>query len=113
MKGRLTIALAVVPATLATAWALAATPPAAGAAQAPATPAPKAEPAAAPAQPQTPISVVDRYCIGCHNARAKIGGVAFDTMDRTQLSHDAAIWEEAIRAWRSASLGCLALEGGM
>ena len=92
MRRNLFIALAVLPATLATAWALAATPSAV-----PQTPAPKADPAAA-AQP--PITVVDRYCIGCHNARAKIGGIAFDTLNRADLGHDAATWEEAIRRLR-------------
>jgi mono/diheme cytochrome c family protein len=99
VKRNLTIALALLPATLATAWALAATPtavPQASKAQAAKALAPKADPSAA----QSPITVVDRYCIGCHNARARIGGVAFDTMDRTAFGHDAATWEEAIRRLR-------------
>ena len=94
MRRNLVIGLAILPATLAGAWALAATPPALPQAQA--QPA-KAAPAVA-AQP--PMTVVDRYCIGCHNARAKIGGIAFDTMDRTALGHNAATWEEAIRRLR-------------
>jgi mono/diheme cytochrome c family protein len=94
LKSKLTMALAIVPATLAAAWALAATPPAT--AQAQAGKALNAKPAAAPA----PITVVDRYCIGCHNAKARIGGIAFDTLDRSALGHDAATWEEAIRRLR-------------
>ncbi|MGZ6017074.1 MAG: DUF1592 domain-containing protein [Phenylobacterium sp.] len=93
MKSKLITALAIVPATLATAWALAATPPAIRKAQPV-----KAESPAADAP--SPITVVDRYCIGCHNARAKIGGIALDSLDRTAYTHDAAIWEEAIRRLR-------------
>lgn len=102
MKGKLTIGLALVPATLATAWALAATPPAAPQAQTapPPTPAVKAQPVKADASAPPSITVINQYCVGCHNARAKIGGLAFDTLDRTAPQHDAAIWEEAIRRLR-------------
>ncbi|MGZ3401224.1 MAG: DUF1592 domain-containing protein [Caulobacteraceae bacterium] len=93
MKSKLITTLAILPATLATAWALAATPTAVRKAQPV-----KAESPAADAP--SPITVVDRYCIGCHNARAKIGGIALDSLDRTAYTHDAAIWEEAIRRLR-------------
>src|SRR3954469_46184 len=86
------MAVAFVPAALAAAGALAATPPA----KLP-SPATKTD---APAVPQPPLAVVDKYCITCHNSRAKIGGVAFDALDRKALGHDAAIWEEAIRRLR-------------
>jgi mono/diheme cytochrome c family protein len=85
----------MLPATLMSAWALGATPPAAAQAQAVKARPAKAEPAAG-----APITVVDRYCIGCHNAKARIGGIAFDTLDRTAMGHDAATWEEAIRRLR-------------
>ena len=92
MRRKLTIALAVLPVTLATAWALAATPPGASQAQ--------PQKAASPAVQPPSITVIDQYCVGCHNARAKIGGLAFDTLDRTAPGHDPAIWEEAIRRLR-------------
>jgi len=97
LKSKLTIGLAVLPATLVTAWALAASPPANSQAPAPNGQASKADP---PAVAGPPISVVDRYCIGCHNAKAKIGGIALDSLDRTNYTHDAATWEEAIRRLR-------------
>ena len=96
MKGAQTIALAILPATLAAALGLAAMPPAAAEAQ----PAKTAAPPSAQTPPKTPLAVVDQYCIGCHNGRARIGGIAFDTMDRSALGHDAATWEEAIRRLR-------------
>ena len=92
MKRKLAIGLAILPATLAAAWALAATPPVVAPAQSPK--------AASPAAAQPPVAVLDKYCVVCHNARAKTGGVAFDTMDRKALYHDAATWEEAIRRLR-------------
>ena len=97
MKRNLAIGLAILPVTLATAWALAATPPALHKAQFVKTQAAKVE---APAAPQEPLKVVDQYCIGCHNARAKIGGIALDTIDRAHLGQNAATWEEAIRRLR-------------
>jgi mono/diheme cytochrome c family protein len=111
LKSKFIIGLAVLPVTLATAWALAATPPEAQSVPAPKSQTLGAQPqdphaeaskaaAAATAGGQTPLSVVDKYCIGCHNSKAKIGGVAFDAMDRSQLWHDAATWEEAIRRLR-------------
>jgi mono/diheme cytochrome c family protein len=99
----LAIGLATVPATLAAAWALAATPPAQK------TPGEKGPAAAAKAQPakldtggaEPPsITVTNKYCVGCHNGRAKIGGVAFDTMDRAHPGLNPEIWEEAIRRLR-------------
>jgi mono/diheme cytochrome c family protein len=92
LKGKLTIALAMLPTTLAAAWALAATPPGASPVQ--------PQKALSPAAPPPSITVIDQYCVGCHNARAKIGGLAFDTLDRTAPGHDPAIWEEAIRRLR-------------
>lgn len=93
MSRKLTMALAIVPVGLASALALAATPPA----KSPGPP-PKTEAHAIVAKP--PLAVVDQYCVGCHNARAKIGGIAFDTMNRDALGHDAVIWEDAIRRLR-------------
>lgn len=97
MRRKLTIGLAMLPATLATAWALAATP--AAAPQTQAQPAQLSKTVSSTGAPPS-ITVIDQYCIGCHNARAKIGGLAFDTLDRTAPGHDPAIWEEAIRRLR-------------
>ncbi|MEO6340858.1 MAG: DUF1592 domain-containing protein [Caulobacteraceae bacterium] len=97
MSRKLTIALTIVPALLAAAWALAATPPQKlqpGKAQ------PQAMKIDAHAGLEPAWPVVDKYCLACHNSRAKIGGVAFDAMDRKTPGHDAAVYEEAIRRLR-------------
>lgn len=95
LSRKLTIALTTLSVLLVTAaLALAATPAAA----------PKSEPQASKTNPHAgagvPWAVVDKYCVACHNGRAKIGGVAFDTMDRNAIGNGAAIYEEAIRRLR-------------
>ncbi|MEO6338415.1 MAG: DUF1592 domain-containing protein, partial [Caulobacteraceae bacterium] len=90
------------PALLAGAWALAATPPdklQTSKAQPQALKV-EAHPGASAPSPNAPWATVDKYCVTCHNGRAKIGGIAFDTMDRKALGHDAAIYEDAIRRLR-------------
>ena len=44
--------------------------------------------------------MLNTYCVGCHNARLKTGGVMFDTMDIKHPAADAEIWEKALRKLR-------------
>jgi hypothetical protein len=68
---------------------------------------------AAPALLQTRAAVQDpqqallnTYCIGCHNSRAKIGGLALDSLDLQSagaagaIADNAEIWEKALRKLR-------------
>src|SRR6476659_9046259 len=41
-----------------------------------------------------PRAVLDKYYVGCHNARLKTGGLALDQLDLTRLSDHAAIAEK-------------------
>src|SRR3954464_11226282 len=45
-------------------------------------------------------TLVDTYCIGCHNSRAKIGGLALDGLDLQAPADSAEIWEKALRKLR-------------
>ncbi len=45
-------------------------------------------------------ALVDTYCVGCHNARAKVGGLALDGVDLSQPAEHADVWEKAIRKLR-------------
>jgi hypothetical protein len=45
---------------------------------------------------------VDKYCGNCHNATDWAGGVAFEVLDKQNLSDDAEVWEEAARKLRGA-----------
>ena len=45
-------------------------------------------------------AMLNTYCVGCHNARLKTGGVMFDTLDIKHPGADAAVWEKALRKLR-------------
>ena len=55
------------------------------------TPAPSATTTAGPDQYR---AMLNTYCVGCHNARAKTGGLALDGLDLKAVSNDAQIWEK-------------------
>jgi len=44
--------------------------------------------------------MLNAYCVGCHNARLKTGGVTFDTLDIKKPAADAELWEKALRKLR-------------
>jgi mono/diheme cytochrome c family protein len=48
--------------------------------------------------------LIDSYCLGCHNQRAKIGGLALDTMDLSDVSKNADVWEKAVRKLRGSQM---------
>jgi mono/diheme cytochrome c family protein len=41
-----------------------------------------------------PRALLDKYCVGCHNARLKTGGLSLETLDLSRLSDHAAIAEK-------------------
>ena len=43
---------------------------------------------------------MNTYCIGCHNSRAKVGGLGLDTLDLKAAADSAEIWEKALRKLR-------------
>ncbi|HEY2380494.1 MAG TPA: DUF1592 domain-containing protein [Terriglobia bacterium] len=38
-----------------------------------------------------------KYCVGCHNQRAKTAGLMLDSMDYSNIAKDAATWEKVVR----------------
>ncbi|HEX5229831.1 MAG TPA: DUF1592 domain-containing protein [Bryobacteraceae bacterium] len=54
-------------------------------------------PAAAPDQYHAMLST---YCFTCHNSRAKIGGLALDSLDLHNAPDNANTWEKALRKLR-------------
>ena len=56
-------------------------------------------PQAAPS-PAEYVAIVNKYCVTCHNERAKTGGLALDTIDFSNLAGRADVWEKAIRKVR-------------
>jgi hypothetical protein len=52
---------------------------------------------------QTPApggAMIEGYCVDCHNATLKTGGLAFDTLDIKHPEANAEIWEKALRKLR-------------
>ncbi len=45
-------------------------------------------------------AMVAAYCVTCHNARLKTGGLALDGLDLASPANDAQIWEKALRKLR-------------
>ncbi len=45
-------------------------------------------------------AMLNTYCIGCHNARAKVGGLALDGLNLDNAPDDAQTWEKALRKLR-------------
>src|SRR5688572_25150383 len=55
-------------------------------------------PAVAGAAPSR--ALIDTYCVGCHNQRAKVGGLALDAIDLANVDAHAEVLEEAVRKLR-------------
>ncbi len=56
--------------------------------------------AAATAEVNPHQAMVNTYCTGCHNSRAKAGGLALDGLDLRAAADNAEIWEKALRKLR-------------
>jgi tetratricopeptide (TPR) repeat protein len=57
-------------------------------------------------QPVAPIdrSVLDQYCVTCHNTKLKTAGLSLDAMDVTQVSANAEVLEKVVRKLRSGQM---------
>ena len=51
-----------------------------------------------------PRAVLDQYCVGCHNERVRTGGLALDTVDVTNPSANADVWEKVITKLRMGTM---------
>jgi len=62
----------------------------------------------AQARPDTgPIQArktLDTYCVGCHNSRAKAGGLALDTANVEAVHEHADVWEKTLRKLRGRQM---------
>lgn len=66
--------------------------------------APQQESPAAASPASSHRALVDQYCVTCHNQRSKTANVMFDTMDLSNLSKDAKVWERAVRKLRGGMM---------
>jgi len=51
-----------------------------------------------------PAAVVRQYCVGCHSAALKTGGIVLDPATLSQVPDNAETWERAIRQLRAKSM---------
>src|SRR5438132_13312270 len=64
----------------------------------------QAQPASVPVERTPQRALLDQYCVTCHNQRAKTAGVMFDTMDLSDVSKHADVWEKAVRKLRGGMM---------
>jgi hypothetical protein len=55
---------------------------------------------AAAAEVNSHQAMLNTYCTGCHNGRARVGGLALDGLDLQSAADNAEIWEKALRKLR-------------
>jgi mono/diheme cytochrome c family protein len=60
--------------------------------------------AAAPAPASPEAAFLNQYCIGCHNQRAKIGGLALDTLDVSRVGPASETWEKVVKKIRTGMM---------
>ncbi len=51
-----------------------------------------------------PRTFLDTYCVGCHNQKLRTAGLALDTVDVTNPSANAEVWEHVIRKLRAGTM---------
>ena len=49
-------------------------------------------------------ATLQQYCVTCHNARLKTGGLAIDQLDVANIRHDAEAWEQVVRRLRVGAM---------
>ena len=53
---------------------------------------------------QASRTLIDQYCIGCHNERLKTAGLMLDKLDLAQIGSNPAVWEKVARKVRSGDM---------
>src|SRR5229473_8384 len=46
-------------------------------------------------------ALVNQYCVACHNAKLKTGGLALDTVNPENTSQNSEVWEKVVRKVRA------------
>ena len=64
-----------------------------------------ARPEGAGAQTRSPEqSLVNRYCLGCHNDRAMQGGPSLEAAPLDDVAGHAEVWERVVRKLRAGAM---------
>src|SRR5260221_2673136 len=56
------------------------------------------------ATPADGQKALQQYCTGCHNAKLKTAGIAFDSLSVEKIGDDTAAWEKVVRRLRGRSM---------
>src|SRR5262245_57168183 len=60
---------------------------------------------AAAGQPAAPDpALVQKYCVTCHNARARTGGLSLEGMNPTEVATNGEVWERVARKIRGGMM---------
>jgi hypothetical protein len=51
-----------------------------------------------------PRAVLDKYCVVCHNQRAKTAGLMLDSLDLKQVGDKPEVWEKVVRKLRTGTM---------
>ena len=57
-----------------------------------------------PAPGLAPRAVLDRYCVTCHNSRAKSGGLVLEKIDLSDIGAHGDTWEKVVRKVRAGMM---------
>jgi hypothetical protein len=49
-------------------------------------------------------ALLDKYCVTCHNAKLKTGGLALDTPDLAEVPQHGEVWEKVVRKLRAGMM---------
>jgi hypothetical protein len=52
----------------------------------------------------SPRAALDQYCVSCHNNSTKIGGIALDAVDASNVAADPALWEKVVAQLRAGMM---------
>jgi mono/diheme cytochrome c family protein len=69
--------------------------------------APQASQSSAPrpvADASSQRQLLNRYCVTCHNARAKVGGLVLENMDLADVGAHGEVWEKVVRKLRAGMM---------
>jgi hypothetical protein len=55
------------------------------------------QPSASPVSVSPQAAFVNEYCITCHNSKLKVGGLALDQLDLSNIGTGAETWEKVVR----------------
>jgi mono/diheme cytochrome c family protein len=61
-------------------------------------------PGAQAAAPQSEQALVKQYCVTCHNARAKMGGLSLEELDPAAAASHSDLWEKVIMKLRGGMM---------